>query len=156
MIELLLTMGLNKYDTWRILPVKCYIDNSVHSRGCIRNVNIHLSMPSHAERRDTFAPPRFRSAFVTTFSRDSFSPNCGPVCDNCHNIISVEGPPWPLPNWIAALSSLCLNGDEVRGPVNIKRSSRLNKELAILGYFLEASGLPPNSIVSLYFAGLHL
>jgi hypothetical protein len=61
-----------------------------------------------------------------------------------------------LPNWIAALSSLCLNGDEVRGPVNLKRSSRLNKELAILGYFLEASGLPPNSIVSLYFAGLHL
>jgi hypothetical protein len=29
-IEILSTLGLNKYDTWRILPVKCYIDNSVH------------------------------------------------------------------------------------------------------------------------------
>jgi hypothetical protein len=39
MIELLLPTGLNKYDTWRILLVKCYIDNSVRLWSCIRNVN---------------------------------------------------------------------------------------------------------------------
>jgi hypothetical protein len=38
-VELLLPMGLNKYDTSRILPVKCYIDNSVRLQSCIRNVN---------------------------------------------------------------------------------------------------------------------
>jgi hypothetical protein len=29
MIEILPPLGKYKYDTWRILPVKCYIDNSV-------------------------------------------------------------------------------------------------------------------------------
>jgi hypothetical protein len=42
MIELLPPLGLNKYDTWRILPVKCYINNSVRLRSCIRNVNKHF------------------------------------------------------------------------------------------------------------------
>jgi hypothetical protein len=31
-----------KYDTWRILPVKCCIDNSVRLRSCIRNINKHF------------------------------------------------------------------------------------------------------------------
>jgi hypothetical protein len=39
MIEILPPLGKYKYDTWRILPVKCYIDNSVRLRSCIRNVN---------------------------------------------------------------------------------------------------------------------
>jgi hypothetical protein len=39
MIGLLPPLGLNKYDTWRILLVKCYIDNFVHLQSCIRNVN---------------------------------------------------------------------------------------------------------------------
>jgi hypothetical protein len=39
MIEELPPMGKYKYDTWRILPVKCYIDNSVHLWSCIRNIN---------------------------------------------------------------------------------------------------------------------
>jgi hypothetical protein len=39
MIEILPPLEKYKYDTWRILPVKCYIDNSVHLRSCIRNVN---------------------------------------------------------------------------------------------------------------------
>jgi hypothetical protein len=43
MIEVLPTMGKYKYDTWRILPVKCYIDNSVCLRSCIWNVNGHQS-----------------------------------------------------------------------------------------------------------------
>jgi hypothetical protein len=49
MIELLPPLGLNKYDTWRILPVKYYIDNSVRLQSCIRNVN------------KGFGPRRFRS-----------------------------------------------------------------------------------------------
>jgi hypothetical protein len=39
MIEILPPLGKYKYDTWRILPVKCYIDNYVCLRSCIRNVN---------------------------------------------------------------------------------------------------------------------
>jgi hypothetical protein len=39
MIEILSPLVQYKYDTWRILPVKCYIDNSVRLRSCIRNVN---------------------------------------------------------------------------------------------------------------------
>jgi hypothetical protein len=39
MIEVLPPMGKYKYDTWRILLVKCYNDNSVRLRSCIQNVN---------------------------------------------------------------------------------------------------------------------
>jgi hypothetical protein len=42
MIEVLPPMRKYKYDTWRILPVKCYIDNSMRFRSCIRNVNNHF------------------------------------------------------------------------------------------------------------------
>jgi hypothetical protein len=42
MIEVLPPLGKYKYDTWRILLVKCYIDNSVRLRSCIRNVNKHF------------------------------------------------------------------------------------------------------------------
>jgi hypothetical protein len=42
MIELLPPLGLNKYDTWRILPVKCYINNFVRLQSCISNVNKHF------------------------------------------------------------------------------------------------------------------
>jgi hypothetical protein len=35
MIEILPPLGKYKYDTWRILLVKCYIDNSVHLQSCI-------------------------------------------------------------------------------------------------------------------------
>jgi hypothetical protein len=41
MIEILPRLGKYKYDTWRILPVKSYIDNSMRLRSCIRNVNTH-------------------------------------------------------------------------------------------------------------------
>jgi hypothetical protein len=52
MIEILPPLGKYKYDTWRILPAKCYIDNSVPLRSCIRNVNstrwrgLSVRMPS--------------------------------------------------------------------------------------------------------------
>jgi hypothetical protein len=42
MIEILSPLGKYKYDTWRILPVKCCIDNSMHLWSCIRNVNKHF------------------------------------------------------------------------------------------------------------------
>jgi hypothetical protein len=42
MIEILAPLGKYKYDMWRILPVKCYIDNSVHLRSCIQNVNTRM------------------------------------------------------------------------------------------------------------------
>jgi hypothetical protein len=42
MIEILPPLGKYKYDTWRILSVKCYIDNYVRLRSCIRNVNKHF------------------------------------------------------------------------------------------------------------------
>jgi hypothetical protein len=40
MIEIFPPLEKYKYDTWRILPVKCYIDNFVRLRSCIRNVNM--------------------------------------------------------------------------------------------------------------------
>jgi hypothetical protein len=42
MIEVLPLLGKYKYDTWRILPVKWYINNYVRLRSCIRNVNKHF------------------------------------------------------------------------------------------------------------------
>jgi hypothetical protein len=39
MIEILPPLGKYKYDTWRILSVKFYIDNSVRLWSCIRNIN---------------------------------------------------------------------------------------------------------------------
>jgi hypothetical protein len=39
MIEILPPLEKYKYDTWRILPMKCYIDNSVRMWSCIQNVN---------------------------------------------------------------------------------------------------------------------
>jgi hypothetical protein len=34
-------LGKYKYDTWRILSVKCYMDNYVLLQSCERNVNSH-------------------------------------------------------------------------------------------------------------------
>jgi hypothetical protein len=39
MIEIIPLLEKYKYDTWMILPVKCYIDNAVCLRSCIRNGN---------------------------------------------------------------------------------------------------------------------
>jgi hypothetical protein len=39
MIEVLPPMEKYKYDTWRILLMKCYIDNYMRLRSCIQNVN---------------------------------------------------------------------------------------------------------------------
>jgi hypothetical protein len=42
MIEILSAMGKYKYDNWRILPVKCYIDDSMCLRSYIQNINKHF------------------------------------------------------------------------------------------------------------------
>jgi hypothetical protein len=42
MIEVLPPLGKYKYDTWRILPVKYYIDNFMRLWSCIRNVNTSI------------------------------------------------------------------------------------------------------------------
>jgi hypothetical protein len=42
MIEVLPPLGKYKYDTWRILLMKCYIDNSVRLQSCIQNINKHF------------------------------------------------------------------------------------------------------------------
>jgi hypothetical protein len=46
MIEILPPLGKYKYNTWRILSVKCYIDNSMRLRSCIQNINKRLSWGS--------------------------------------------------------------------------------------------------------------
>jgi hypothetical protein len=46
MIEILPPLEKYKYDTWRILPVKCYINNFVRLQSCIRNVNTPHPMDS--------------------------------------------------------------------------------------------------------------
>jgi hypothetical protein len=72
MIELLLPIELNKYDTSMILPVKCYIDNFMRLWNCIRNVNtlqnpppiqplahyslLHLSSPKSPPHTTTSSP----------------------------------------------------------------------------------------------------
>jgi hypothetical protein len=42
MIEVLPPLGIYKYDTYRILLVKCYIDSSVRLRSCIRIFNTSI------------------------------------------------------------------------------------------------------------------
>jgi hypothetical protein len=41
MIGILPPLGKYKYGTWRILPMKCYIDNFVRLQSCISNVNTY-------------------------------------------------------------------------------------------------------------------
>jgi hypothetical protein len=43
MTEILPPLGKYKYDTWRILPVKCYIDNSARLRSCIKTSTSGMS-----------------------------------------------------------------------------------------------------------------
>jgi hypothetical protein len=40
MIEILPPLGKYKYDSWRVLLVKCYIDISVRLRSCIKTSTV--------------------------------------------------------------------------------------------------------------------
>jgi hypothetical protein len=55
MIEILPPLGKYEYDARRILPVKCYIDNFVCLRSCIRNVNKEPQLEE--EKSDGFYDP---------------------------------------------------------------------------------------------------
>jgi hypothetical protein len=55
MIKILPPLGKYKNGTWRILPVKCYIDNSVRLWSCIRNVNSHGGPRATTARSPTLA-----------------------------------------------------------------------------------------------------
>jgi hypothetical protein len=39
MIEIIPLLRKYKYDNWKIFPMKCYIDNFIHLRSYIRNIN---------------------------------------------------------------------------------------------------------------------
>jgi hypothetical protein len=60
MIEVLSPMGKYKYDTWRILAVKCYIHNYVRLRSCIRNVNNKGGLPRFLWAKTIWASERER------------------------------------------------------------------------------------------------
>jgi hypothetical protein len=51
MIEIFPPLGKYKYDTWRILSLMCYIDNSVCLQSCIRNINKHFWRRCREEAR---------------------------------------------------------------------------------------------------------
>jgi hypothetical protein len=61
MIKILPFLGKYKYDTWRILPMKCYIDNFMRLRSCIRNVNYDLTFFTH--KNTTVITPFGKNAF---------------------------------------------------------------------------------------------
>jgi hypothetical protein len=66
MIEILPPLGKYKYDTWRILPVKCYIDNSVSLRSCIRNVNKHFWRRCRGGRQYILSVYRLHGIILTS------------------------------------------------------------------------------------------
>jgi hypothetical protein len=63
MIEVLPPLGKYKYNTQRILLMKCYIDNSVRLWSCVRNVNrgpLQLDPPSRRfQKTKTLLEKRF-------------------------------------------------------------------------------------------------
>jgi hypothetical protein len=66
MIEILLPLGKYKYDTWRILLEKCYIDNFVHLRSCIRNVNKHFWRCCRGGRQYLLSTYRLQGIILTS------------------------------------------------------------------------------------------
>jgi hypothetical protein len=65
MIEILPSLGKYKYDTWRILLVKNYIDHSVHLRSCIRNINKHFRRHCQGGRRYLLSIYRLHKIILT-------------------------------------------------------------------------------------------
>jgi hypothetical protein len=54
MIEILPPLGKHKYDIWRILRVKCYIDNSVHLRSWAYETSTNISGAAVGEEASIF------------------------------------------------------------------------------------------------------
>jgi hypothetical protein len=91
MIEILPPLEKYKYDTWRILPVKCYIDNSVRLRSCIRNVN---NPPEHEKWCANVSCPRCtRIQNMTRGSHRMQKNKLGIKCPSTLFVIFVPVPP---------------------------------------------------------------
>jgi hypothetical protein len=72
MIEILPPFGKYKYDIRRILPVKCYIDNFMCLRSCIRNVNTHTSLiDKHETLEKEYACASNLSSCVDILEKDN-------------------------------------------------------------------------------------
>jgi hypothetical protein len=69
MIAVLPALGKYKYNTWRKLPVKCYIDNFVCLQSCIRNVN---SQHTHEEEESAGSQLEIASCHQKTRSQTSW------------------------------------------------------------------------------------
>jgi hypothetical protein len=66
MIEILIPLGKYKYDTRRILLVKCYIDNYVRLQSCIQNVSKHFWHRCQGGSRYLFSIYRLHSIILTS------------------------------------------------------------------------------------------
>jgi hypothetical protein len=66
MIEILPPLRKYKYDTWRILLGKCYIDNSMCLRNSIRNVNKHFWRRCRGESQYLSFVYRLRRIILTS------------------------------------------------------------------------------------------
>jgi hypothetical protein len=66
MIEIFPPVGKYKYDTWRILLVKSYIDNSVRLRSYIRNVNKHFWRRCRGGSQYLLSVNRFHRVILTS------------------------------------------------------------------------------------------
>jgi hypothetical protein len=66
MIEIFPPVGKYKYDTWRILLVKSYIDNFVRLRSYIRNVNKHFWRRCRGGSQYLLSVNRFHRVILTS------------------------------------------------------------------------------------------
>jgi hypothetical protein len=66
MIEILPPLGKYKYKTWRILLVKCYIDNFVRLQSCIRNINNHFWCPYRGVSEHLLSIYRLHGVILTS------------------------------------------------------------------------------------------
>jgi hypothetical protein len=66
MIEIPPPMEKYKYNTWRILLVKCYINNSVHLWSCIISINKHFSCRCRGESQYILSVYRLHKVILTS------------------------------------------------------------------------------------------
>jgi hypothetical protein len=66
MIEILPPLGKYMYDTWKIVPVNWYIDNSVCLQSCIGNVNKHFWHHCHGESQYLLSVYRLHGIILTS------------------------------------------------------------------------------------------
>jgi hypothetical protein len=66
MIEIFPPLRKYKYDTWRILPMKCYTDNSVRLRSYIQNVNKHFWRRCRGESQYLLSVYRLHGIILTS------------------------------------------------------------------------------------------